>query len=376
MPERKIDHEMHSWVQERLSAYMDNQLPALERLRVERHLIDCMQCQGVLSSLRWTVSLLKQAPAPVLPRSFVVPVHKQTPRAPVISISLLRLAAAMATLLLISLVGIDVITQLGSTGAPAMLSAPQVAIAPTSVAAQAQAPSSDHATSDANTQTFKEGARGAPPGPLPKATTALTEAPPMVAPFAAALPTDVPPTAAPKPAAPSAATLAPTIQAALAATSAPAATVAPGAGAISRQTDAASRPAARSSVAQGSTTPSAPQAMGKGGGPEKSSQDNAAATAAPLLTQPQPPVAENQATPTAPPPEILPPTPTIVAPPRTATPSSRPEALAQSTVAPIVQPTPEPYGGSAMPVSPLRIAELGALFVAVFLGVLALLLRR
>ncbi len=382
MPERKTNHELHSWVQERLSVYLDDQLPALERLRLERHLSDCSECQRALSSLQWTISLLKQAPAPVLPRSFTVPVQKQTPRAPILSISLLRFATAMATLLLISLIGIDVIGQLGGAGTPAMLSAPQVAIAPTVVAAQPQAPSPDVSTSDANAQTFKQGAREAPPAPPPQPTPAATEAPAGVVPFAASLPTAAPPTAVPKPVAPSAATVAPTFPSAsaatsaLVATSAPAATSAPRAGAVPGQTDTAARPSVRSSAAQGSATPSAPQVLGKGGASEKSSQDNTAATAAPLLTQPQSLPTEHPATATAPAAETVRPTPTTAAPPPTATPSPRQEALVQATRAPVAPPPPEPYGSTALPLAPLRVAELGALFIAVFLGVLTILLRR
>ncbi len=367
MRERKNNRELHSWVEERLSAYMDNQLPPLERVKVERHLRECSQCERALSSLLWTVSLLKQAPAPALPRSFVLPVPKQTPRAPIISISLLRLATAMATLFLITLVGIDVILQLGGAAAPASLSAPRVAIAPTTVAGQRQAAQSEPPTQAANAQTFSEGRAGATAAPttapVAKETVSPTAVPPVVAPLPAAPATAAPPAVAPKPTSPPAAT------------SAPAATAAPAAGALQSQTGAASRPSVRSSAVQGSPTPSAPLVMGRGGGNEKSSQDNAA-TAAPLQSQPRSLDVEPTDTlvPATETPSSPLPAPKAASAPPTATP--RQEALAQPTRALTTQPATVPSSEDAIPVSPLRIAELGALFLAVFLGVLTLLLRR
>ena len=64
----------HTWVEARLSAYVDEQLDARERAQIEKHLSACARCQAQLESLRWTIDLLKHAPAPALPRSFTLPV--------------------------------------------------------------------------------------------------------------------------------------------------------------------------------------------------------------------------------------------------------------------------------------------------------------
>jgi hypothetical protein len=366
MLERKNNRELHSWVQERLSAFMDNQLPPLERAQVDRHLRDCKECQRVLASLQWTVALLRQAPAPVLPRSFMLPVPKQAPRAPLIGLSVLRFATAMATLLLISLIGIDLILQSSSAGTTATSFAPRVAAVPPTSAPPTQAAS--HA---ANAATVQDGLRAATTAPMLKGeavpTPAPTAAPPVVAPLPASPATAVPPTAAPRP------TLPP------APTSAPAATTAPFAGALQSQTGATSRPSVRASIAQGSPTPTNLPGQGRGGGNEKSSQDNAAATAAPLESQPQSlsvgPTATPSSTATETP--FSPPaTATITPEPPAATAAPKRQALAQPTSIPATQPTVAPPSENIMPISPLRIAELGVLFVAVFLGVLTLLLRR
>jgi hypothetical protein len=58
---------------ERLSAYLDYQLPADERAALERHLPTCARCTAELAELRRTVAVLRALPAPALPRSFALP---------------------------------------------------------------------------------------------------------------------------------------------------------------------------------------------------------------------------------------------------------------------------------------------------------------
>lgn len=77
-PKNQI-HDMDAWVEERLSDYMDETLAPKERAMVEAHLQTSERARASLESLRWTVSLIKQTPAPALPRQFTLPV---TPRAP------------------------------------------------------------------------------------------------------------------------------------------------------------------------------------------------------------------------------------------------------------------------------------------------------
>ena len=135
MAERNFSENEHAWVEERLSAYVDDQLAALERAQLERHLRDCPRCQANLASLRWTISLVKQAPASALPRMFTLPVPTPAQQVPSWGFGLARLATVVATLLLFAVLGVDAISNLGESGlrssAPAVV---QSASQPTSVA--------------------------------------------------------------------------------------------------------------------------------------------------------------------------------------------------------------------------------------------------
>jgi anti-sigma factor RsiW len=68
----KLGKTEHEFVSEKLSLYMDQQLAALDRARVEQHLSTCAECRQALRSLRWTRQLLRQAPVARVPRSFVI----------------------------------------------------------------------------------------------------------------------------------------------------------------------------------------------------------------------------------------------------------------------------------------------------------------
>ena len=111
----------HAWVEERLSTYIDDQLGAAERARLESHLDGCARCRGSLESLRWTVSLVRQAPAPQAPRSFVLPIPASAgrvvrPRADHARAGLCvctSLATALVAFLLVAVVGLDAISHLG-----------------------------------------------------------------------------------------------------------------------------------------------------------------------------------------------------------------------------------------------------------------------
>src|SRR5437867_4381588 len=67
-------NDSHDYVEAQLSDYVDGRLPAAERARVRQHLQSCERCRASLRSLGWTINLLKQAPAPALPRQFTLPV--------------------------------------------------------------------------------------------------------------------------------------------------------------------------------------------------------------------------------------------------------------------------------------------------------------
>ncbi|MGH2544463.1 MAG: anti-sigma factor family protein [Ardenticatenaceae bacterium] len=57
---------------ELLSAYLDDEVGAAERARVEGHLQACEACRLELESLQWTVNLLRRLPVAPLPRTFYV----------------------------------------------------------------------------------------------------------------------------------------------------------------------------------------------------------------------------------------------------------------------------------------------------------------
>ncbi|MGE5261735.1 MAG: zf-HC2 domain-containing protein [Acidobacteriota bacterium] len=344
MIDRTNSRESHLWVEDRLSDYIDDRLPGLERVQLERHLRDCARCQRTLASIQWTVTLLKQAPSPKLPHSFTLPVPPQPARAPLFGLNALRLATALATLILVSLVGVDLIMQFGSgplssTGVTAGKSAPSQ---PTLAA---MVPPAVPPTTQANVQV-------APVGIQPTPTSVPTSAP--AAPVAPAVPTT-----APLPSGPSSGTIAPSMGAAAIPTIAPSPT-APSR--LSAQPLAGTRPPV---TALPSPTP-VPFGRGGGGPPEttqssKASTDTAeAATAATPAAPPKPPTVTDQ----------IVPTPTVVAP----TPTVQVQARVAPTL-PVVPPLPTDESPSPV-LSPLRIAEFGALFVTVFLGALVLLLRR
>lgn len=62
----------HNHITSLLSAYVDGELAAKDRQRVEAHLARCDACAEDLRTLRYAKSLLAEAPMPRLPRSFVV----------------------------------------------------------------------------------------------------------------------------------------------------------------------------------------------------------------------------------------------------------------------------------------------------------------
>ncbi|MDE3090353.1 MAG: zf-HC2 domain-containing protein [Chloroflexota bacterium] len=129
---RKNFDDWHEWVEARLSDYIDNMLPRADRAQLEAHLKGCDRCRASLASMRWTLSLLKRAPAPALPHSFAFAVPAR--RDPAYGFGFARLATVLATLLLFLVVGVDFVSRFGggfSASAPAP--AAQVA-APTSVA--------------------------------------------------------------------------------------------------------------------------------------------------------------------------------------------------------------------------------------------------
>ena len=54
----------HRWTPPHMSAYLDRELAARGRARVERHTLECSDCRGVLDDLRQMLALLQNAPPP------------------------------------------------------------------------------------------------------------------------------------------------------------------------------------------------------------------------------------------------------------------------------------------------------------------------
>lgn len=107
-----IGKREHRYVSDRLSAYIDGELPARERARVETHLAACEGCRADLHTLRWTKGLLQQVPTAKVPRSFVVRAADVEARRPTrrrVSLFATQWATAVVALLLIVVVGGDLL---------------------------------------------------------------------------------------------------------------------------------------------------------------------------------------------------------------------------------------------------------------------------
>jgi anti-sigma factor RsiW len=65
-PGASHDHRCVDFL-ERLSRYLDDELPASDRRAIERHLRDCPCCEEVLSSLKHTVDICHDEGRPDLP---------------------------------------------------------------------------------------------------------------------------------------------------------------------------------------------------------------------------------------------------------------------------------------------------------------------
>jgi anti-sigma factor RsiW len=188
---RKNSANVHAWVEERLAEYLDDRLAAAERARIEQHVRGCAPCRASLASLRWTIALVKQAPAPALPRAFTLPVPADAPRAarPSFAFGFAQFAAALATLLFLAVVGVDLLTQYGGgMAAPAPSAAKEYAAPTLAVAAAPPTVARDQVVATAPAQAAE----------APKPTSAPKPAEPTQppAPTAAPLPTAAPPAAA------------------------------------------------------------------------------------------------------------------------------------------------------------------------------------
>lgn len=136
--QNKQGNEMDQWVEERLSDYLDGTLSPQDRARVEAHLQTSAHARASLESLRWTVNLLKQTPAPPLPRQFTLPVTSRAPAkaaAPWLVWSLRGIAVAATAAFVVLLIGTWLRQDAGNQTAMLSSEAPAqptvIALAPT-----------------------------------------------------------------------------------------------------------------------------------------------------------------------------------------------------------------------------------------------------
>jgi hypothetical protein len=61
----------HRWTPGRMSDYLDGELAAGERARVERHVGECVECRRVITGLRLVVQALHLLPAPEPGRNLI-----------------------------------------------------------------------------------------------------------------------------------------------------------------------------------------------------------------------------------------------------------------------------------------------------------------
>jgi hypothetical protein len=117
-----------------LSAFLDNQVTAAERARVDAHLATCAVCRAELESLRQTVTLVRALPRVALPRAFTLSEARLGIRQPAAQPGwfggALRGLAAVTAVVLVVLVAGTLVRQLGSKPAGQLALAPAATAAP------------------------------------------------------------------------------------------------------------------------------------------------------------------------------------------------------------------------------------------------------
>jgi anti-sigma factor RsiW len=68
--------DVHARLSERMSAYLDGELPSEEKAAVEQHLATCIQCRTNLNQFRATIGKLSQLKRKA-PRSFLPDIQQQ-----------------------------------------------------------------------------------------------------------------------------------------------------------------------------------------------------------------------------------------------------------------------------------------------------------
>ena len=131
---RRNGESEHRRVGELLSAYLDGRVTGDEQAAVDRHLATCADCRRDLDELRWTVGLLREMPAVPVPRSFAIPAAQPRPASGLWAwlagdrgFVFLRGATALATALLVVVVGLDLLRPATMPTPMAMPAAQEVA---------------------------------------------------------------------------------------------------------------------------------------------------------------------------------------------------------------------------------------------------------
>lgn len=101
----------HRWVEERLSAYLDGELPSQEQQLVGRHLATCQACRWQFDTLQQTVQWTRELPSVPVPRVFTIQAAARPARPPrrrPSFVPLLQGATALVALMLVVVVAGDI----------------------------------------------------------------------------------------------------------------------------------------------------------------------------------------------------------------------------------------------------------------------------
>jgi predicted anti-sigma-YlaC factor YlaD len=122
----------HNRAEDLLSAYLDQQVTAVEKQFFELHVAACADCRAQLEATRSLVAALKAMPAVKAPRSFVLPreMAKQPKRSIFAWYPALRLATALAAIAFVVLFAGDMLLSRPGSGGGIAMSVPMAAPAP------------------------------------------------------------------------------------------------------------------------------------------------------------------------------------------------------------------------------------------------------
>ncbi|MEJ2736168.1 MAG: zf-HC2 domain-containing protein [Anaerolineae bacterium] len=142
----------HTYFEERLSAYLDDELLPQEQAAVEEHVATCEACQWDLDTLRQTVQWTRELPTLTVPRVFTVPApaeHERAARRRWRLVPVMQGATALIALLLFFVVAGDFL--LPGRSRQASAPEPMMMQATMPVEVEAEAPEAEVAVEEAVT---------------------------------------------------------------------------------------------------------------------------------------------------------------------------------------------------------------------------------